>query len=234
MQSKDDAIRMIEIGAKKEKVEVMGNLKFDISTNLTEDGIKKYTDELKTEKYRILIAASTHHGEDEIILRVFNILKSTYNDAKLLLAPRHPQRYEEVIKLLNATDYSWGKRSNNDNFDKNDIILLDTMGELAKLFSICYLAFIGGSFSSTGGHNPLEAAIWNKPVLSGPTVFNFKDIYKIVTDKNCAVIVNNEAELTKETLTFFSNKEKYNDFCKNAKSVFEENQGAIKYILERI
>jgi 3-deoxy-D-manno-octulosonic-acid transferase len=102
------------------------------------------------------------------------------------------------------------------------------------LFSICHIAFIGGSFSQTGGHNPLEANIWEKPVISGPTVFNFKDVYKIVTDKNCAVIVNNEEEFKSELHSFYQNSEKYQLYCENAKSVFDENRGAINYVIERI
>lgn len=234
MQSKDDAKRMTDIGANPEKTDVMGNLKFDITQNLSESEIQKYIDELKTEKFRLFIAASTHKGEDEIVLNVFNSLKSECSDAKLLLVPRHPQRYEEVCDLLSNSGYKWGKRSNSDNFIENDIILLDTMGELSKIFSICYIAFIGGSFSTTGGHNPLEANIWSKPVISGACTFNFKDVYRTVCEKKCAVIVNNEEEFKNELLSFYKDSEKYALYCKNAKAVFEENKGAINYILERI
>ena len=234
MQSQDDANRIIEIGANKNKVEVMGNLKFDITQNLSKEEIEKYRNELKIKENKLFIAASTHKGEDEKVLFAFNELKNKFKEAKLLLVPRHPQRYEEVCLLLNKSNYKWGKRSNKDDFEQNDIILLDTMGELAKLFSICHIAFIGGSFSSTGGHNPLEANIWNKPVISGPSIFNFKDVYKILTDKNCAVIVSTQEELTENLISFFSDKGKYKNFCENTESVFKENNGAINYVLEKI
>lgn len=234
MQSKSDAERMVSIGADENRTEVMGNLKFDITANLSEEEKEKYRNELKTNNYRLFIGASTHKGEDEIVLSAFKELKSKYNDAKLLLVPRHPQRYDEVCKLIEETGYKWGRRTNNDNFDEKDIILLDTMGELAKIFSICHVAFIGGSFSTTGGHNPLEANIWNKPVISGNCTFNFKDVYRIVTDKKCAVIVNNEDEFKKQLISFYQDSEKYNEYCNNAKNVFEENKGAINYVLERI
>lgn len=234
MQSKADAERIIGIGAKPENVEVMGNLKFDITQNIDNLQIEKYKNELQTYNYRLFIGASTHKGEDEIVLNSFKELKNKFSDAKLLLVPRHPQRYDEVSDLLNKSGYEWGKRSNNDNFNKNEIILLDTMGELSKLFSICHIAFIGGSFSTTGGHNPLEANIWNKPVLSGPCTFNFKDVYKTVTEKRCAVVVQTPDELTKELLSFYEDTNKYNEFCSNAKTVFEENRGAINYVLTRI
>lgn len=234
MQSKDDAQRMIDIGAKETNVEVMGNLKFDITPNLSEEDKNKYKEELKTYNYRIFVGASTHKGEDEIVLETFKNLKEEAQDAKLLLVPRHPQRYEEVGILLDNSGYKWGKRSNNANFENNDIILLDTMGELSKLFSICHIAFIGGSFTQTGGHNPLEANIWNKPVISGPITFNFKDVYKIVTEKECSIIVNNKEELTKELISFYTDIVKYEKYCNNAQSVFDENRGAINYVLERI
>lgn len=234
MQSNDDAKRIIDIGAKDDKVEVMGNLKFDITPNLSPNEIMKFEEDLKTKDCRIFIAASTHNPEDTIVLNAFSKLKKEYTNSKLLIAPRHPQRYEEVIKLLNESGLKWGKRSQNDNFIDNDIILLDTMGELSKLFSICYAAYIGGSFSGTGGHNPLEATIWNKPVISGPSTFNFKDVYKILTDKKCAKIVNDETELINSLINLYNNKNEYNEFCKNAKSVFDENKGAINYVLERI
>ncbi len=234
MQTKDDAQRIIEIGANKDKIDVMGNLKFDITSNISLSVTDKFKSELKTDDFRVFIAASTHKGEDEIVLNAFNVLKQEQPDAKLLIAPRHPQRYKEVSELLNNCGYLWGSRSENANFKDNEIILLDTMGELAKLFSICHIAFIGGSFSSTGGHNPLEANIWGKPVISGPCVFNFKDVYKIVTENNCAVIVNNEDELKSELLSFYLNKDKYHKFCRCAKNVFDENRGAIKYVLDRI
>ena len=234
MQSVADAERLVTIGAKADKTEVMGNLKFDITPNLTEEEKNKFREELKTNKYRLFIGASTHKGEDDIVLAAFKYVKCTERDAKLLLVPRHPQRYEEVSKLLDNCGLKWGKRTNNANFDDYDIILLDTMGELAKLFSICHIAFIGGSFSQTGGHNPLEANVWSKPVISGPCTFNFKDVYKIVTEKNCAVIVNDESEFKKELLSFYQDEEKYNKYCQNASSVFDENRGAISYVLERI
>ncbi len=234
MQSQSDAQRMIDIGAKREKVEVMGNLKFDIEQNLTDDEMEKYADELKTKSYRVLIAASTHKGEDEIILKAYKSLKEKYQDAKLLIAPRHPQRFDEVMHLIRAASLKCSKRSANANFNDFDVIMLDTMGELAKLYSLCYIAFIGGSFSSTGGHNPLEASIWGKPVISGPIVFNFKDVYNTACNKKCAVIVNTPEELTSELISFYDNELKHKTFCTNAKLIFDENKGAINYVLNRI
>lgn len=234
MQSEDDAKRIKDIGADASKTFVMGNLKFDIAKNLSEEEILKYKNELKTGNYRVFIAASTHKGEDEIVIEAFKKLKTVAPDAKLLLVPRHPQRYDDVCKLLDKSGFSYGKRSLAADFENNEIILLDTMGELAKLFSVCYMAFIGGSFSQTGGHNPLEAGIWDKPVISGPSVFNFKDVYKIVTEKKCAVVVNDEDEFSRELISFYTDREKYKNCCNNAGYVFNENKGALYRLLEAV
>ena len=118
--------------------------------------------------------------------------------------------------------------------ENNDIIMLDTMGELAKMFSICHTAYIGGSFSQTGGHNPLEANIWDKPVVSGPTVFNFKDIYKCLTATKAAFIVNTQEELTVKLSQLLTDKEFYAQACEDSAKIFRENSGAIDFALKEI
>ncbi|MBQ7450105.1 3-deoxy-D-manno-octulosonic acid transferase [bacterium] len=234
MQTKDDAQRIIDIGAPKEITKCMGNLKFDISKNLSPDKVESLKNELKTHNYKVLIAASTHKGEDEIVLKSYVDLKKNHPELKLLLAPRHPQRYDTVEELIKNTKLPYGKRSMNSNFEGNDIIMLDTMGELGKMFSICYTAFIGGSFSTTGGHNPLEANIWDKPVVSGPTVFNFKDIYNSLTKTNAAFIVNNQPELTVKLSELLTDKEFYSKACEDAAKIFRENSGAIDFAINEI
>ena len=150
---------------------------------------------------------------------------------KLLLAPRHPERYARVTELLEQSGLSFGKRSNNDTFENNDIIMLDTMGELMKMFSVCYFAFIGGSFSSTGGHNPLEANIWGKPVLSGDCVFNFKDIYAFLTKTNAAKLAKTESELKEDMFKLLNDKDFYNKACEDTHKIFEENSGAVDFVI---
>lgn len=234
MQTKGDADRIIDIGAPKEITKSMGNLKFDITKNMSPKDVENLKEELKTSNYKILVAASTHKGEDEIVLKSYMDLKKNHHDLKLLLAPRHPQRYGAVEELIKNTKLPYGKRSLKSNFEGNDIIMLDTMGELAKMFSICYTAFIGGSFSKTGGHNPLEANIWDKPVVSGPTVFNFKDIYKSLTQTKAAFIVNNQDELTVKLSELLTDKTFYSSACEDAAKIFRENSGAIEFALKEI
>lgn len=229
MQTQGDAQRITDIGAKPDIVKCMGNLKFDITQNINAEETEKLIQELKPSK--LIIAASTHKGEDEIILDAFLETKKKMPDLKLMLAPRHPERYAQVEELIKSTGLSYGKRSSGDSFEQKDIIMLDTMGELMKMFSICEFAFIGGSFSTTGGHNPLEANIWGKPVISGECVFNFKDIYTFLTKTNAAVLVKDGDELKKQMEKLLSDKEYYKSACRDAIKIFDENRGAVDFVI---
>ena len=227
MQSEGDRERIVDVGAPGGITKVMGNLKFDISNNLTEQNIADLKEEFKINNSPVLMVGSTHKGEDEILLFAYDKLLKIMPDLKMILAPRHPERLKDVESLIASMNFSYGKRSLKDTFENNQIILLDTMGELAKLYSISKVAFVGGSFSGTGGHNPLEAAIYNVPVVSGFSTFNFKDIYNYLTTDEAAFVVNDENELFETMLKLFKDDEFYNKTAQNCNKVFEKNSGAI-------
>ena len=234
MQTESDKERIINIGAPEEKVEVMGNLKFNFSNILDKEKIAAFRQELHLVDKKLLIAGSTHKGEDEIVLDVFASLREEIPSLKLLLAPRHPERFLQVEDLVSQLGISYGFRSKHDTFENKDIILLDTVGELGKMYSLCEIAFIGGSFSHTGGHNPLESTIYNKPVISGPDVFNFKDIYQILTADGAACIVCDKKEFYNKALELLSDKIVYRQACDSCKTVFEKNTGALEYALKKM
>lgn len=234
MQTNSDKERIIDIGANPAITEIMGNLKFNIANPLDNAEIKNLASSFKLNKERVLVAGSTHNGEDEIILNVYEQLKDEFADLKLIIAPRHPERYSQVLELIDQTGYSWGLRSKGDDFDKNDIIMLDTMGELSKIYAVCHFAFIGGSFSNTGGHNPLEATIYNKPTISGNIVFNFKDIYEILNNEKATIIVKNEKELYENAKKLLENIDIYNEISMACQNVFEQNSGALDYAIAKI
>jgi len=221
-QSNRDNEKLISIGANPETTTVMGNLKFDIA--------KKDCD-FDLGQGCIIIAGSTHAGEDELFMPVFTELKKEFDDIKLLVAPRHPERQNAVKKLIEATGLSWGLRSNGDKFDDKDIIMLDTMGELGKAYALCHFAFIGGSFNKTGGHNPLEATVFEKPTISGPCVSNFKDIYALLTQTGASKIVATDEELKEYMRKLLSDTEFYQKCCADCKTAFAENQGALDYVI---
>jgi len=267
-QSKQDNEKLISIGANPETTTIMGNLKFDIK--------KPDTSNLNFEKSecfgegKVLIAGSTHSGEDEIILDVFTQLKQEIPDLKLIIASRHPERNENIFALMQQTGFVCSKRSEllhtphpnppprvgrEKDLDQPSIILLDTMGELGKFYSVCDVAFIGGSFNKTGGHNPLEATIFNKPVVSGPSVHNFKDIYSILTqgsgeiasvDYSCqnsslmprddvndaGKVVKTSEELKESIKKLLTDEIFYQKASKDCENVFEENKGALEFVIK--
>lgn len=231
MQTQGDVERILNVGAKSDITKFMGNLKFDIKPSMEEKQIEELAESLRLNNARMIAAASTHKGEDEIIVEVFKRLKVCCPDIKLLLAPRHPERYEKVTEILQTSGLKFGKRSNNDTFENNDVVMLDTMGELMKMFSVCHLAFIGGSFSDTGGHNPLEANIWGKPVVSGDCVFNFKDIYAFLTRSDAAKLSNTPDELFEDMKKLLCDMEFYQKACKDTHKIFEENSGAVEFVI---
>ena len=224
-QSDKDNEKLISIGANPQTTKVMGNLKFDI---------ERKNSNFYMGHGRIIISGSTHSGEDEMFIPLFKKLKQEYADIKLLCAPRHPERQNAVKKLIEESGLSWGLRSENASFNDKDIILLDTMGELGKAYALCHFAFIGGSFNKTGGHNPLEATVFDKPTISGKCVHNFKDIYALLTQTNASKIVNSEQELEEYMRKLLADHNLYNKCCEDCKTIFEQNKGALDYVINEL
>ena len=226
-QSEEDKEKFIKIGAPETKTQVMKNLKFDVKRIDADIQIGKDTN-------RVIIAGSTHKGEDEIVLSAFTKLKKEFPDTKLLLAPRHLTRLDEVKSLTQKTGLKFGQRSIGDTFENNEIIILDTMGELSKMYQICDFAFIGGSFNKTGGHNPLEAIVYDKPAISGPSIHNFRDIYWILGRSKAGKVVKTPQELTNYMAKLLSDKEFYSQACHDCKTVFASQQGAMDIVIEKL
>ena len=226
-QSELDNERFIALGNKPENTSVMANLKFDIEKVDADIDLQK-------NDYKIFIAGSTHSGENEIVIRTFSELRKKHSNLKMLLAPRHMERIPEIEKILQNYNFSVGYRSKNENFSDKDIIILDTFGELKKCYAISDIAFIGGSFNKTGGHNPLEASIYNVPTITGPNIKNFRDIYGILTRANASKLVKNEKELFDTLDTLLSNNEKLTEMINSCKTVFDSQKGAIEFVIERI
>lgn len=228
VQSEIDKARLNEAGANINQLDVMKNLKFDI---------KKFDVDinLNTNNSKVLIAGSTHNGEDEIVLRVYKKLKELIPNLKLLLAPRHIKRTKNVQNLIKSFNFSYNLYSETKQFnDNSDILLLDVMGELAKLYAKIDIAFIGGSFNNTGGHNPLEAIIFDKPTISGPSIKNFRDIYSILKMNNAAFVVNNEEEFFEIAKKLLLDESCYNEIKNNANKAFKNQQGALDFVIDKL
>lgn len=228
VQSEIDKARLNEAGANINQLDVMKNLKFDV--NKFDVDIN-----LNTNNSKVLIAGSTHKGEDEIVLRVYKKLKELIPNLKLLLAPRHITRTPDVQNLIKTFNFSYNLYSKNKQFsDNSDILLLDVMGELAKLYAKIDVAFIGGSFNNTGGHNPLEAIIFDKPTISGPSIKNFRDIYAILKMNNAAFVVNNEEEFFETAKKLLLDENYYQEIKNNANKAFKNQQGALNFVIDKL
>ena len=140
----------------------------------------------------------------------------------------------KIKELVEKTKLPYGQRSNNENFLNNDIIILDTLGELSRMYQICNFAFIGGSFNKTGGHNPLEAIVYNKPAISGPSIHNFRDIYWILSRSKAGKVVKTPQELTNYMHKLLADKEFYIESCNDCKTVFEFQQGAMEFVISEL
>ena len=226
-QSEIDMNKLLAIGAPKETTSVMKNLKFDIKAS-------NETVDLGQEGFRVIIAGSTHKGEDEIIIPIFKEKHEKYPDTKLLLVSRHPQRIPNIAEILDKSGLKYGYRSKGDTFKDFDVILLDTMGELGKMYSMCHFAFIGGSFNKTGGHNPLEATVYSKPTITGPNIHNFRDIYWLLSRSNAGKIVKNPKELSEYMEKLLSDKDFYNQACKDCETIFNDQQGALDVVINEL
>lgn len=225
-QSKLDNDRFISLGADNKKCQVMKNLKFEIAKKPPEHFFNNIED------YKILIAGSTHKGEDEIVIETYKKLKQKIDNLKLIIAPRHLERLDDIKNLLKG--FRWGLRTKKDEFSDNDIIILDTIGELSKIYNIVDVAFIGGSFNKTGGHNPLEATVYSKPTVSGPSIKNFRDIYSILTYENASFVVKNKNEFYNVLEKLFLDDEYYNKIAKNSENCFSNQQGALDFVIEKL
>jgi len=226
-QSEIDMQKLLAIGAPKDRTSVMKNLKFDVKKS-------DETVDLGQDGYRVIIAGSTHKGEDEIILKIFKEKKEKYNDIKLLLVPRHMQRLPKITEILDDMGLNYGLRSADDKFTQKDVIILDTMGELSKMYSICSFAFIGGSFNKTGGHNPLEATVYDKPTITGPSIHNFRDIYWLLSRSDAGKIVKTPSELSDYIEKLLSDAEFYQKACNDCHTIFQEQQGALDIVISEL
>ncbi len=195
MQSQEDARRLRELGAPAERVAVGGNLKFD----LPQPARPAFLEELERVAQRapIVVAGSTLAGEEQKILDALRVCtEMDGRQAVLLLAPRHPERFEEVARLLAERGLRFIRRSRWSAIDgRPDVVLLDTLGELAGAYAAATVAFVGGSLVPAGGHNPIEPALWGKPVIFGPSMENFRDVARALLEAKAAYRVSSSDEL---------------------------------------
>ena len=232
-QHTDDAQRFQSFGLSDTTVTVTGNIKFDLNiAPALKDAVAQLSKDWRgTTQRRIFLAASTHKGEDEIILAGFAKIKAQVESALLVLVPRHPERFNQVAELCHSAGFSVVRRSANIPVGAADILLGDSMGELMTFFGACDLAFVGGSFVPTGGHNMIEAAAWGTPVLTGPHLFNFTEAAQLLTEAGGMKVCQNFDDLADQCILLLQDESQRMQMGDAARHVAEANRGALDRLL---
>ena len=216
----------------KQEVLLYGNLKSQAQNLVVNvDELQKLKAQIGSRK--IFVAASTHKGEEEIILQSFEQLKKEFSDLLLVLIPRHPNRKDEVKALL--VNKKIAQRSADEKIESTtEIYLADTLGELGIFYSLTDFAFIGGSLFEIGGHNPFEAIKLNCAVISGPHIFNFKEIYDDLALNQGCFIAASDHEIADTTAELLRDKNLVKQTNENANQAIKNSEDITKKIITKI
>jgi 3-deoxy-D-manno-octulosonic-acid transferase len=242
-QTEIDAERFRQIGAPPERVFAAGNLKFDGAPPQVGELPGRLQSVLQEAKRGpVLVAASTMPREEPLVLRAWQEIRNRYPRALLILAPRHPVRFEQVAQLLSDQKRSFVRRTALETGREEllsqlasaEVLLLNTIGELAGLFQMADVVFIGGSLTPTGGHNLLEPAFWSKPIVFGPHMDNFRDAAQRFVRAGAAVQIQTPAQLAAECTRLFGDTMRREELGGRARRVLQEESGATRRILERL
>lgn len=236
-RTESDGKKALRLGVEESKIFVPGNLKFDSSPAGSD--ISKGEALLKalsiTKEDKVLVAGSTHEGEEEIILNVFKRLKNDFKNLKLIIAPRHPERFNDVEDLIKKKNFNMTRRSSaSRDGEAPDVIMLDTMGELSWVYSMSTLSFIGGTLKDIGGHNLLEPAYFGKPVLYGPYLKSYLYMAQMLEEAHASLRVIGEDDLYRKMKNLLEDQGLCAKMGKNASTVVESNRGVTRRTLDII
>jgi 3-deoxy-D-manno-octulosonic-acid transferase len=234
MQSDESARRIVDIGAEQPRVAVTGSLKFD---SLEIPGASASADRGRNRVLRyfrlsagrpVIIAASTLRGEEEPVLDAFQRIRATMTNTLLIIAPRKPERFDEVERLARRAGWNVARRTELrvDAEPRCDVVILDTMGELAQIYQVATVVFVGGSLVDAGGHNILEPAVFGKPIVFGPHMHNFTEIARTFLDNGASIQVATGRELEPVLLDLLGDPVRRATLGAGARALVEANRGA--------
>ena len=233
VQSEESARRFIDLGADPARVVVTGSLKFD-SLELSSTALQARARDRVLRYFRVaasrpvIVSGSTMKGEEASVLRAFRRVRVASPNTLLVLAPRNPERFAEAEQLARAEGWKVARRSDLavDAEPRVDIVILDTIGELATVYQIATIVFVGGSLVATGGHNVLEPAVFGKPIVFGPHMENFREIADAFVSNGAGVQLSSEAELEEAFLSLMSDPVRRARLGAAARALVEANRGA--------
>jgi len=239
VQTAEDAGRLIAMGAPEECIEVTGNLKYDVEAPAIGPFGRWLDSQIREqERWPVVVAGSVVAEEEESVLAAYDILQRQWRRALLVLAPRKPDRFDAAAAIVTAGGWTVARRSSLDltaALDENaDVILLDSIGELAGLYWLADAAFVGGSLVSAGGHNILEPAWFGRPPVFGPSMENFREMADQFLGARAAVQVRSGEQLGKVWIQLIEDEALRERMGKSARDLAERNRGATARCLERI
>lgn len=238
VQTSRDRDRLIALGVTSDKIRVAGNMKFDITADPGRD-FSAYRNALGlVPSQKLIVAGSTHPQEEEIILAVYKELLLTHPDTRLIIAPRHPERALEIEKLIAGFGFASMKISEvarqPASAGQRPVFILDTVGHLMAYYAIADIVFVGGSLTQKGGHNILEPAVFGKPILFGPHMFNFRDIARLFLEEGAALLVHGKEELSLRMQELLDNPARGSRLGERARELIRKNQGATQKNMQLI
>jgi len=240
MISSDDARRIVSMGADPRKVVVGGNAKYDALSRESSSKLSAKTASLyRLEGTRpVFIAGSTRSGEEEIVIEAYRDLRARYSNMILIIAPRHTERCGTIASILRSYHLDYCMRSSLHGDSRKglpaDIVIVDTFGELFGLYSIGTVLFCGGSLVPLGGQNPLEAAVWGKPVLYGPSMEDFLEAKALLESVGAGFEVRDTHDLVKTAAWLLDNPKEYKRLGKRARQEITRNVGSAKKQVEHV
>lgn len=227
MQSEMDMNRIVAMGAPRESAGITGNIKYDIEIPSRVD--IEWMDSLERP---ILLAGSTHEGEEEKLIEAYGIIRERGMNLTLVIAPRHPERFDRVIGIVRDKGLECTRRSeiksNLSGSATKGVVILDSMGELAASYCGADVAFVGGSLVPLGGHNILEPAMWKKPILFGPHMNNFRQISGDFLSESACIQVSDAGDLARWVLRLLSDTRFAADMAGRARDILDRNRGAAR------
>ncbi len=226
-----DGQRFVDLGLPAERLKIMGSIKFDLELSDADRAKGQALRQLwlgeQVDQLKLLIAASTHKSEEQPVLEAFGKARETHPELRLLLVPRHPERFKEAAELAEQQGFKVVRRSEEQPLGDAEVILGDSMGEMMALFGAADLVFMGGSLVPTGGHNMLEPALYGLPILTGPHLFNFQEISRALLNVEGMQEVADADALAQALVALLEQPERAHAMGQAALALVAQNRGAL-------
>jgi len=235
MISESDCERIKDIGADPARVFINGNSKYDQAMKLKNSAVEKTKSDnlnllIKKNNRKLIVAGSTRPGEEKILIDAFINLQKSIPESILAIAPRHIKRTNKIEKIMQKSSIGYSLRTDlpNENHGETNVIIINTIGELASLYRLADAVFCGGSLLPYGGQNPIEAAVLGKPLLFGPFMDDFKDVAEILKNSDSAKEIKNAEELCSSLVSILGDLKISDEIGKKTAVIIEEMAGAAK------